>query len=205
MTDTVIKGTGNSRLIKSVPNLAALAPTYDKLLEMLSTEGLPVDISAPQAAGVDVFGTDYSKASVLPDTLCTTLGLATSATPAQALEKLRALNTTTSGKIPKIATGSYIGTKETSKTLNFGFKPKIVLISPAAKDGTLNGQSAVQPAIILQYGCTEVAGYNYGNTYGYMTYGGLNVSWSGNSVTWNGRATDANNSLDKTYLYFAIG
>lgn len=58
MTDTIIKGTGNSRSIRSVPNLAALAPTYEKLLEMLtSEEGLPFDMGPLNPLGVDVMGT----------------------------------------------------------------------------------------------------------------------------------------------------
>ncbi len=67
MTETVIKGSGNSRSIKSVPNLAQLAPTYDKLLELLTGEGLPVDLGPLNPAGLAQRGTDLNKASLLSD------------------------------------------------------------------------------------------------------------------------------------------
>lgn len=58
MTDTIIKNTGNSRSIRSVPNLAALAPTWEKALEMLTSEaGLPIDMGPLNPLGVDVMGT----------------------------------------------------------------------------------------------------------------------------------------------------
>jgi len=64
MKDTTIKGTGNSRSIKSVPNLAALAPTYDKLLELLtSPDGLPIDLGPLNPAGVEEQGTSLDKAN----------------------------------------------------------------------------------------------------------------------------------------------
>lgn len=58
MTDTIIKNTGNSRSIRSVPNLPALAPTWEKALEMLISEaGLPIDMGPLNPLGVDVMGT----------------------------------------------------------------------------------------------------------------------------------------------------
>lgn len=58
MTDTIIKNAGNSRSIRSVPNLAALAPTWEKALEMLTSEaGLPIDMGPLNPLGVDVMGT----------------------------------------------------------------------------------------------------------------------------------------------------
>lgn len=65
MIDTIIKGTGNSRSIKSVPNLAALAPNYDKLLELLTSEdGLPIDMGALNPLGCDVVGTPLNAANL---------------------------------------------------------------------------------------------------------------------------------------------
>lgn len=81
MTDTIIKGTGNSRSIRSVPNLAALAPTYDKLLEYLTGDGLPVDIGPLNENGVDVHGTDLTKASLLKDETAAIAGFDSTAVP----------------------------------------------------------------------------------------------------------------------------
>lgn len=68
MTDTIIKGSGNSRKLISVPNLATLAPTHEDLIRLLAEEGLPVDLSGPLAEGCDVIGTPLDKANLLSAT-----------------------------------------------------------------------------------------------------------------------------------------
>lgn len=67
MTDTIIKGSGNSRTLKTVPNLGVLAPTYDKLLELITGDGLPVDLLGPNPEGCQVIGSNLNKATLLKD------------------------------------------------------------------------------------------------------------------------------------------
>lgn len=81
MVDTIIKGAGNSRSIKSVPNLATLAPTYEKLLELLTGDGLPVDIGGLNPAGVLVEGTNLTKSNLLSDASAAAHGFGPDAVP----------------------------------------------------------------------------------------------------------------------------
>ena len=67
MRDTIIKGAGNSRLLKSVPNALTLYPTHEALMQALATSGLPIDLLGLQAAGVEQMGTDLNKATLLSD------------------------------------------------------------------------------------------------------------------------------------------
>lgn len=67
MKDTIIKGAGNSRLLKSVPNVLTLYPTYESFVQALATSGLPIDLLGLQAAGVEQMGTDLNKATLLSD------------------------------------------------------------------------------------------------------------------------------------------
>lgn len=212
MTDTIIKGTGNSRLIKSVPNLAALAPTYDKLLEMLSTEGLPADILGPYAVGVSTMGTGYSKGEVLPNTLCSNLGLPTSATPAQALEKLRTLTAAAQSTANKLSTTkaqaqvvSYVGTGEYGEnsptSITFSFAPKLVIHQ--VQHGNFNNTD--RWCWISDSWSTEFTSIGFGNSSSGSLHG--KKSSDGRTFTWynTSRASYQNNERGTTYRYIGIG
>lgn len=60
MTDTVIKGTGNSRSIKAAP--ATLPLTYDEFRAQFISSGIPIDLLGLNAAGLITKGTDLNKA-----------------------------------------------------------------------------------------------------------------------------------------------
>lgn len=89
MRDTIIKGAGNSRLLKSVPNALTLYPTYESFVQALATVGLPIDLLGLQAAGVEQMGTDLNKANLLSDATETAIwGNATDRTINDTLLKL---------------------------------------------------------------------------------------------------------------------
>lgn len=68
MKPTIYLGSGNSRSIRSVPNLAALAPTYEKFIELLSSQdGVRVDIGPLNDAGLKQRGTDLSPENLISD------------------------------------------------------------------------------------------------------------------------------------------
>ena len=129
MTDGIIKGTGNSRVLKSVPNAMTLYPTHEALMEALATAGLPVDLPGINPAGWQTVGDKLGKATLLTDAVASALGLSASATPSQAMDKLRQL---VNGKA-KIVSGSYVGTGTSSASgkisITTGFSPKFVVIS----------------------------------------------------------------------------
>lgn len=146
MTDTVIKGTGNSRSIKLPPNAKTQWPTWDAFLSDAISTGIPIDLLGLISAGVQTMGTPYNKANVLPNATCTNLGISTSAVPKDAFNALRTLvqtaqNTANEAKSAidfKIATGSYVGTSNkqgnqssivtVTKTLTFPFPWWFVLV-----------------------------------------------------------------------------
>ena len=218
MTDTVIKGTGNSRSIRSVPNIAALAPTYDKLLELLAGEGLPVDIGGLNPIGVQTMGDDLNKANLLTDALCTALGLDTTATPTQAMDKLRTLINSVDSEKASVVRGSYTGTgvigasngtaPSNPKSLTFSSPPKCIII-------TTDWGSYDWVLLVLMQGITQSGSlfreqYSQ-NTLPITSYRVL-TTWSGNKVSWYtyGWRNDANdakasaNTSGKQYNYIAI-
>lgn len=223
MTDTVIKGTGNSRLLKSVPNLRTLAPTWDAALDLFTGTGFPVDLSGLQTAGVSTAGTSFSKANMLPNTLCTALGLATTATPAQALEKLRTLTataqTTATGKC-QMATGSYVGTglygAANPCSITFPFVPKIVIV-PSRR--AVSGTTQVAASIIREMYSSWLAVMSNVNTeyeertglwqgsYGQSYYSYGKKTADGKTYYWySTNSSDAQlNIANVTYYWVAIG
>ena len=113
MKDTIIKGTGNSRTLKSVPNLANLAPAYEDFLALLVGDGLPVDLGPLNSAGLSVRGTDLNKANLLTDATARLFGLTSTATPnttfAKIKDLLQAAQSDIVGKC-NFVTGTYNGT-----------------------------------------------------------------------------------------------
>ena len=105
MTDGIIKGAGNSRYLKSVANALALYPTHESLMEALAAGTFPIDLNGINPAGWNIMGDKLDKATLLTDALCTALGLATTATPTQAMDKLRTL---VNGKV-SCSFGTYVG------------------------------------------------------------------------------------------------
>ena len=135
MTDTIIKGTGNSRTIKTVPNIKAMVSSLDDLLDLFIA-GFPVDILGLNPTGVQVAGTDLTKGNLLTDETATGMGLTSSATPNDALAKLHALVTTaqnTANLRALITSGSYVGSGKSGSaypnSLAFSFAPKILILT----------------------------------------------------------------------------
>lgn len=124
MTDGIIKGTGNSRYLKSVANALALYPTHESLMEALAAGTLPIDLNGINPAGWNTLGDKLDKATLLTDALCTALGLATTATPTQAMEKLRVL---VNGKT-NVSFGSYAGNNASSRTIYLPGNAKAVIL-----------------------------------------------------------------------------
>lgn len=89
MTDTVIKGSGNSRSIKSVPTLPE---EWSTARAQLINQGWPIDLGPLNKAGILTHGTDLNKANLLTDETAALLGLDSSAVPNDALMALYAFS-----------------------------------------------------------------------------------------------------------------
>lgn len=109
MKDLVPKGTGNSRFLRSsIPSNI----THEELVALLRAGTFPVDFAGLNADGVAVVGSAYNKANVLPDDVCTALGVPTSAEPKDAFLSLnkkvwREIDRVTSSKKWVVPQGIY--------------------------------------------------------------------------------------------------
>lgn len=89
MTDGVIKGTGNSRYLKSVSNFKTLYPTYDDFVAALVAGTLPVDLLGLNSGGWNQLPTVLNKANLLSDTTANLYGYDSSAVPNQIFENIK--------------------------------------------------------------------------------------------------------------------
>lgn len=132
MTDGIIKGTGNSRYLKSVANALALYPTHESLMEALAAGTLPIDLNGINPAGWNTVGDKLDKATLLTDALCTALGISTTSTPTQAMDKLRQLVNTaqsTANGRARVSFGSYVGNGASSMNVYLPGTPMAVILS----------------------------------------------------------------------------
>ena len=143
MTDTVLRGTGNSRSLRSVSNFLTLYPSYNAFAQALVQGTLPIDLGALNSAGLTRRGTDLNKANILTDATATGMGLTASATPNQAFAKLRALikaaqddaDTALENGI-SIQTGSYAGNGEKTLTIHFSHSWHLFVAYPDSGSGS---------------------------------------------------------------------
>lgn len=215
MTDGIIKGTGNSRFLKAPANAMTLYPSYESFIEAMVAGTFPIDLNGINPDGWQTVGNKLDKATLLTDSLCTALGLATTATPTQAMDKLLQL---VSGRAI-ISSGFYIGTNVTGENnptvLSFPFEPKVVAIIneiPIQSYPNYTIQSKVGGKTTSEYWIlqTDTLDTEFRQTAGLgrktPLYG--KTSSDRKTIYWYSGSTDpydANNSLYYRYYYFAIG
>lgn len=221
MQDTIIKGTGNSRSLRSVPNFLTLYPTYEAFAAALVGGTLPVDLGALNAPGVQTLGTALNKANLLSDAVEKAIwGSTANRTPSQALEKLRALITaaqsTANGRL-RVETGSYVGTgtigPDGPNRLSFSFPPKLMIIFEERSIITSGATVPIQdPFVGLFMAGASSAGRIYFNNGAFIPVCEIEyVTWNGNTVEWyctaNNRVgvADQLNASNRSYKYTAIG
>ena len=192
MEDMIIKGTGNSRWLKSVANIMTLYPTYESFAEALAVGTFPIDLNGINPAGVETLGTRLNKASLLTDALCTALGLSTTATPTQAMDKLKLLidNGTKIQETYYIGNGKYGNSNISGITFNFPFKVVFMIGYYSNYNSVL--REWVPFNIVDEYGCVaQVAtgmiqssyykgfgfGTNRSTSYGMYSPDGRSIHW----------------------------
>lgn len=72
-----MKGSGNSRYLKTVREALSLYPTYEDFLQAMIAGTFPVDFNGINKDGWTQRGTPLNKANLLSDTVISTLGLST--------------------------------------------------------------------------------------------------------------------------------
>lgn len=106
MTDSVLKGTGNSRYLKTIANALTQYPTYESFITALVNGTFPIDLNGINSAGFSTVGTPLNKANLLTDATAALLGFTSSAT---VNDMLAALANKVSGKA-ELELVSYTGT-----------------------------------------------------------------------------------------------
>lgn len=201
MQDAIIKGSGNSRYLKSVANFATLYPTYADFVQALVEGTLPIDLNGTNAAGFTQTGTALNKANLLSDSTETAIfGSAGNRTVDATLAKLLSTIQTVDGAAAKIQVGSYVGTGTYGAanpcSLTFDSKPAFFTIVDMSYPEHYGGD-------VYVYGQTKLATYKANPGYARnLCY----CSWDGNTLTYY--ATDAPdyqlNINQNTYVFVAV-
>lgn len=74
MQDGIIKGTGNSRYLKSIADFLTQYPTYNDFAAALVAGTLPIDLNGINETGWEQLGTALNKANLLSDDTVQSLG-----------------------------------------------------------------------------------------------------------------------------------
>lgn len=183
MQDGIIKGTGNSRYLKSISNFLTQYPTYQDFVAALVAGTLPIDLNGINETGWDQLGTALNKANLLSDETCAALGLPNTAVPDDALKTIK-----------NIEFGSYVGTgkygEKTPNVLTFGFKPQLVIIP------------STYMAIMMREYDRHAAGAGSSFSTLWLTWGENSLSWYARSAS---NAEQQQNTAGSTYYYMAMG
>lgn len=191
MTDGIIKGTGNSRFLKSVADIMTRYPTWDAAAAALAAGTFPIDLNGINELGWQTLGTLMVKANLLSDAAAGRYGLPGSAT----------LNDVFLHGIKQVEKGSYVGAGDndnrTKVTLTFSVLPSFIFIMGKYEMKTFPDYAVA--FVCVAEGAAIVFSRNSGNT-GYLSF---SVEKLGNVVSWNGRSFEMNGA-GHTYYYAAI-
>ena len=91
MQDSIMAGEGNSRYLKSVEDFLTRYPTYADFARALIEGTLPIDLNGINPEGWQVIGTALNKANLLQDDTAESLGLDSTSTVNDAIDKLNRL------------------------------------------------------------------------------------------------------------------
>ncbi len=75
MKNGIIKGGGNSRYLKSVPDFLAQYPDYDSFAQAMASGTLPIDLNGVNPQGWTQLGTPLDAANLLSDPTAGSMGL----------------------------------------------------------------------------------------------------------------------------------
>lgn len=81
MQDGIMKGTGNSRYLKSIADFLTQYPTYQEFAAALAAGTLPVDFNGINETGWEQLGTVLNKANLLSDETAAMYGFSEAAVP----------------------------------------------------------------------------------------------------------------------------
>lgn len=177
MIDSVLKGTGNSRFLKSA---VPAGTSWADALAMLQAGTFPIDFNGINTEGFQQVGTPLNKANLLKDATAAQIGLPPSTTPDgmfQALGNTGELHVwrktvVTTEPIPEVPAGYNLGTAaktafvtptnssnsawiyklSVSKTVFVDSSGNVSLVSPETKDVIVSGDGTVSVDSIIGSG-----------------------------------------------------
>lgn len=217
MTDGIIKGTGNSRYLKSVENFLEFYPTYEAFAAALSEGFLPIDLNGLNLSGWQTVGTALNKANLLTDVTAQTLGDTPALAFAALLSKVNTAQSTANtansnantalnaaSSRARIAYGTRTGTGTTGTiSFNFGFTAQFLIYSNdylyENSDGVQRRNGRISLFTKYGLGITGSLATELGTSSQAVVSG--NNNFDGTSMTVNNN-TDA---AGVTYSYIAIG
>lgn len=204
MQDTIIKGTGNSRTLASVPNFLTLYPTYEAFAQALVNKELPIDLGPLNPAGVQAAGTDLTKTNLLKDLTAAAYGLPGTAVPDEVLAKARTLIAgaqATGDAKGYSAFGSYTGNSQDTVTLNFPFPVQYLIVFGYSSPGTRQYAFMFASKALSQNWRIRLWSSSVSNGLGFDS---ITVIFGDASVTWN-ESTHYLNETGNKYGYAAFG
>ena len=165
MTDGIIKGTGNSRLLKGPPNFGQLYPTWESFCSAMAAGTVPIDLNGINELGWQTLATALNKANLLSDATAAILGLAGTATVNDALNSafstlVTTTNTANTAKSTadtakstanealekanlasniSIVSGAYTGNGEETRKITLSFTPMAVIIANSGVSDLVGG------------------------------------------------------------------
>lgn len=229
MKDGIIKGSGNSRFLKSVENFKTLYPTYDAFVAALVAGTLPVDFNGINEVGWERMGDALGKHTLLKDTTAALFGLGADALPDEVLATIKTIFNSQADDITskaRIATGSYSGTgtsgSSNAKSLTFDFAPRFIILThdhynvseidgggwwDLISRGFMYGSSSENTQLIIN---ADTLTTSYQSGLGFAVEGtyrpSAKKSADGKTITWYGpNAASQANESNHTYYYIAIG
>ena len=135
MTDGIIKGTGNSRYLKTVSNAPTQYPTYEAFIQALAAGTLPIDLNGINSTGWTQTGTPLNKANLLTDATAALAGLPATATPNTMFAQLANLVKTNQDDLTdlderklQLITGSYTGNDTQNRHIDIGTPVSLIFI-----------------------------------------------------------------------------
>ena len=220
MQDGIIKGTGNSRYLKTMQDALARWPTWEDALREMIAGTFPFDLNGINPAGWKQIGTAMDKTNLLTDTTAAAIKALSGTTPDTPNDAFAALSAIT-GERAKIQTGSYEGTgtygKDTPCSITFDFAPELVIVFVVNKPAAT---STVGFPTFFKRGIAVAKTWDIGHPTG----GNAIVNWDGNTLSWyvsstrgwaynvsSATVTDRTaqqlqlNDLGTTYSYIANG
>lgn len=198
MTDTIVKGTGNSRFLRSsIPENI----TFPEFVSLLRAGTFPIDLAGINDEGIEVKGTALSKGTLLSDATETAIwGDAADRTVDEALSYSFSALMGYAGEKATVVAGTYTGDGNVSQTIPLGFTPKAVIVSAQSSGNWIVGYSS--GFSYQNYIAMAINGYRFSGPIGTLLEivdGGFDVYYKHGSP-----ATVYANVSSRVYSYIAI-